>query len=118
MITVTISKAALKEAGACAAGIALFDTIKRAADAQRATEGKPPRRGLRVRWSRLHALWLSVAYPEFAAWLIGAGLVPSIAFQMANLDGANWQSDREPPTGWKKVPKNCSCCVMLRRVSP
>ncbi|WCQ92562.1 pentapeptide repeat-containing protein [Sorangium sp. Soce836] len=84
MITVSLTRQALTREGACSDGLALFDSIKALADEQRAAEGKPARRGLVVRWTRLHTLWAATAYPSFFGWLVGKGLVPG-----ANLDGAN-----------------------------
>jgi hypothetical protein len=89
MITVTISKAALRRARACSDGLKLFDELKAMYDAQRAADGKPARKGITVTWTRLHALWLATAHPWAASWLRDEGIVPAISFNGANLDGAN-----------------------------
>ncbi len=89
MITISLLRSALAAATPCAKGLALYDDIKAQADEQRVAEGKPARRGIVIRWTRTHALWLAYAYPDFSAWLIENGIVPAISFRDANLYGAN-----------------------------
>jgi uncharacterized protein YjbI with pentapeptide repeats len=89
MITVAITEAALRAEDACVDGLDLFAVIKAHQDDVRRSEGKTPRRGLRVTWTRLHALWLATAYPSMAGWLVDKGIVPSVCLRGANLDGAN-----------------------------
>ena len=89
MITVTITEAALRAEDPCIDGLDLFASIKAHQDDVRRGEGKPPRRGLRVTWTRLHALWLATAYPSMAGWLVDKGIVSGVCLPFANLDGAN-----------------------------
>jgi len=89
VITVSLSQDTLASKGACKEGLALFDTIKAMADAERLKLKKPRRRGIVLRWSRLHYLWLATAYPGFSSWLIERGHEPSLGLDGANLDGAN-----------------------------
>lgn len=96
MITVALTRADLVEkrvaAGlekACQNGLDLFDALKAHCDEQRARDGKPRRRGIVIRWSRVHALWMATAYPSHSAWMIGAGLLPAMGFADADLRGAH-----------------------------
>ncbi len=142
MITVTIQRKDLEKADACGGGLGLFDSIKALADEQRKAEGKAARKGVTIRWSRLHALWLATAYPEYSRWLIDMGIVPAISFRGANLDGANliranlyganldganliranldgakWPTDKTPPDGYTVEAQSCGCCARLRKAT-
>jgi len=143
MITISITKAALVAAKACEGGLALYETIKAYQDDVRREEGKAPRRGVLVRWTRLHSIWLATGAPDMASWLVDQGIVPQVCLPFANLDGANlrganlrganldgaslrganldgadlrganWPRDKAPPAGWEKRDAACSCCSVL-----
>ncbi len=85
MITVTIHRSELERAGACADGLALYDAI---AAMQPETDARRGKR-LKVRWTPLHRVWLSAAYPSFWWWLYERGLVAESDLRWANLRGAN-----------------------------
>jgi len=89
MIIISITETALRAEDPCVDGLDLFRAIKRHQDEVRAAEGKPLRRGLRVRWTRLHGLWLAAAYPSMAGWLADKGIVPQVSLPFADLRGAN-----------------------------
>jgi uncharacterized protein YjbI with pentapeptide repeats len=76
MIIVKLKRSELRAAGACQAGVEFFNSI--------ATEGV-----WRSEWTPLHAVWLAVARPRDAAWLIGNGMVPWANLSGADLSGAN-----------------------------
>ena len=95
MITLSLSRKDLVNIhgkAACGGGLALFDTIKAMQDDERRKVGKAPRRGLTVRWTRAHQVWIAVAYPGFAAWLRDNGLAPNVSLSSADLRGANLSS--------------------------
>jgi uncharacterized protein YjbI with pentapeptide repeats len=84
MILVTISRTSLVAEQACAEGLALFDAI-----AGMQSSGDPKRlQRIKVRWTRLHRVWLSAAYPQFWRWLYERHLVPEVSLRGANLRGA------------------------------
>lgn len=82
MISVTLYRDELMARGACRRGLALFDSM-----------ATPSRKGrMRVRvvdWTPLHAVWLRVAQPDFAAWLQDRGLIPVANLCCADLRGAD-----------------------------
>ena len=88
MITVTIHRKSLQDAGACADGLALFSRI---AAMQPETDSRRQDR-IRVRWTRLHRVWLAAAYPSFWWWLYGNGFVPESCLSGADMRGANLRS--------------------------
>jgi len=88
-LTVTIHRRALQRHGACEEGLALFDAIKGCADGERAAAGKPARKGLVVRWTRVHAIWMATVYPAFSRWLNDHDLIPAINLTCADLTCAD-----------------------------
>lgn len=101
MITVTISRRALKRAKACKDGLALFDRI---AAMQPADDAKRLRR-IKVRWTPLAEVWLAVSAPSFTGWLRQRNFIPRIDLYGADLRGADLgdanRSQFDPTiTGW------------------
>ena len=81
MISVTITRSALQQRGACSQGIALFDRIV-------AMRGW--RHSVKVRdWTPLHDAWIASAFPGFASWLIDQALIPRADLSGADLSGAS-----------------------------
>jgi len=83
MMIIALQRKALESKRACPEGLRLFDAIKARQDDVRAKAGKPPRKGCVWRWTRLHVVWMAVAYPGFLAWMVQRDLFP-----IANLGGA------------------------------
>ena len=81
MIRVRITRKQLESLGACADGLALFDSIAR-------LSGK--KRSITVEWSQLAEVWFS--FSKFASWARHNGLAPSISLSQANLSRANLSS--------------------------
>ena len=73
---VTLSRDDLVRNCACGAGLALFDRWA-------------PSESLSVEWTPLHSIWLAARHGTFAAWLVGAGLIPHADLSDANLSGAH-----------------------------
>ena len=78
MIIVKITRNELVAAGACQAGMSLFEKIK-------------SRKGdyVYVRWTVVHQLWAAVAVPSFYSWLRAKGMVPQLSMEGADLTGAD-----------------------------
>ena len=85
MITVTIRRSELVKHGACASGLALFDSI---AALQSADDPRRLRR-IRIPWCELADAWLAVGASGFVGWLRAKKLVPIADLSGANLRGAN-----------------------------
>jgi hypothetical protein len=85
MITVTIHRKTLVRLGACAEGLALFDTI-----AGQQPESDPRRlKRIRIpRWTQLHGVWLTVLHSSFAVWCEAREILPRANLRGANLYGA------------------------------
>jgi len=85
VILLTIRRKDLVTAGACKEGLALYDAI---AAMQQETDARRGKR-IKVRWTRLHRLWIATAYPSFWAWLQDRGIAPEISLRGADLRGAD-----------------------------
>ena len=77
MITVTITRAELVRHNACDDGLALFDAMA------------APGGTITVDWTPLHAIWSRVAFPSFALWCEGEGIIPRADLRGADLRGAD-----------------------------
>ena len=84
MISVTIWRKTLVRHGACASGLALFDSI-----ASMQPESDPRRlRRIRIpRWGALH--WIMLVQAGYGEWLAARGIVPRADLYGANLSRAN-----------------------------
>jgi len=96
---IVLSRRTLRTLGACSQGMALFDELL-------ALQGR--KHAIRVRYTPLADLWLSVSVPSFARWLRACGLAPRANLRCADLSGANLSdADRlfsDPPVdGWTYV---------------
>jgi uncharacterized protein YjbI with pentapeptide repeats len=89
MITVSILRSDLVRKNIYSEGLAFYDELKSMFDKQRVSEGKFACRGIRIRWTRVHSLWLATAFPDFAQWLTAYGLIPNAYLVGANLKNAN-----------------------------
>lgn len=85
MISVTIVRTTLVANDACHEGLEIFDTI---AAMQPETDARRLKRLRIVKWTPLHQLWLSAAYPSYSSSLRGRGIIPWIDLRGANLEGA------------------------------
>jgi uncharacterized protein YjbI with pentapeptide repeats len=81
MITVTLYRSDLIRNQACSDSLKIFDAI---AGMQSVDDVRRDRR-IKVRWSPLHRVWLSAAYPHIWAWLYARGLVPDVYLGTSNL---------------------------------
>ncbi len=80
MITITLTRQELDDAGACDEGMDLFESL-------REMQGHADH--VSVEWTPLAHLWLTVACRDFARWLLEEGLIPRLSLDRAYLRGAD-----------------------------
>ncbi len=86
MISVSLYRKDLVAAGACADGLALYDTVAALQSASDRLRGRRLRVG---RWTPLHTVWLHSVCSSFAAWAEQRNLIPRADLRGADLSGAD-----------------------------